>query len=168
MDAYAHKADKSKVDIGSALTAPDAPQNADEFYFDYQDGKYGFNTDPDRGSSTFHPFEKGAILLGEYSANATIDVSALGATSVSQFIVNCPTTKTDTHTSGTHTGWGDNPIEWSCTYTPPSLSLSGNTLTLSVGNIHYGGHTSNTAIYNWTDVSIPCRVYFVGDIESAS
>lgn len=30
--------------------------NGDHFYFDYQDGKYGYNTDPERGSSTFVAF----------------------------------------------------------------------------------------------------------------
>ena len=59
MEAFAHKADKSKVDIGSVLTAPNGPQNEDEFYFDYQNGEYGFNTDPERGADTFHPFKRG-------------------------------------------------------------------------------------------------------------
>lgn len=59
MEAFAHKADKSKVDIGSVLTAPNAPQNNNEFYFDYQNGEYGFNTDPERGADTFHPFKSG-------------------------------------------------------------------------------------------------------------
>ena len=30
--------------------------NGNHFYFDYQNGKYGYNTDPGRGSSTFVPF----------------------------------------------------------------------------------------------------------------
>lgn len=31
------------------------------FHFDYQDGKYGFNTDPNRGADTFVPFSSGEI-----------------------------------------------------------------------------------------------------------
>lgn len=37
----------------SQLTA-----NGTQFYFDYQNGQYGFNTDPNRGASTFVPFKK--------------------------------------------------------------------------------------------------------------
>ena len=165
MDAYAHKADKSKVNIGSVLTAPDAPQNADEFYFDYQNGKYGFNTDPERGSSTFHPFNKGAILIGEYSANATIDVSALGATSASQFLAVCDTSTTAATSEWDH---GDN-IRGGGTYTPPTLSLSNGTLTLTIGSLLGGvGHAGSWNNLLTTTVNLPCKVYYVGDIESAS
>ena len=38
--------------LNSSLTA-----NSNQFHFDYQDGKYGFNTDPNRGADTFHPFK---------------------------------------------------------------------------------------------------------------
>ena len=38
--------------LNSSLTA-----NSNQFYFDYQDGKYGFNTDPNRGADTFNPFK---------------------------------------------------------------------------------------------------------------
>ena len=37
--------------LDSSLTA-----NENKFYFDYKDGKYGFNTDPNRGADTFNPF----------------------------------------------------------------------------------------------------------------
>lgn len=52
MEAFIYKEDKSKVDVGAMLTAP----NNEVFYFDYQNGQYGFNTDPDRGAATFHAF----------------------------------------------------------------------------------------------------------------
>lgn len=32
-------------------------------YLDYQDGKYGVNTDPDRGADTFSPFKSGTDVL---------------------------------------------------------------------------------------------------------
>ncbi len=41
-----------------------APQANAPFYFDWQNGKYGFNTDINRGSSTFHPFKQAYELLG--------------------------------------------------------------------------------------------------------
>lgn len=34
--------------------------NSNHFYFDYKDGKYGFNTDSSRGADTFVPFKSGA------------------------------------------------------------------------------------------------------------
>ncbi len=75
--------DKSKLirdmDAISALTqegyAPDAlalkevnnslTANSTQFYFDYQDGKYGYNTDPNRGADTFIPFS--GTLYSEFA-----------------------------------------------------------------------------------------------------
>ena len=42
------------------------------FYFDYHDGKYGYNTNANRGADTFHPFS-GIEYLGE---GTTFDVSS--------------------------------------------------------------------------------------------
>lgn len=33
--------------------------NSNHFYFDYKDGKYGYNTNPNRGADTFVPFKSG-------------------------------------------------------------------------------------------------------------
>lgn len=71
MDAFGHKADKSKVNVGAMLSA-----NNKEFYFDYKNGKYGFNTDPDRGSGTFHSFQSdlsGIRSFGYNNSNFTIN-----------------------------------------------------------------------------------------------
>ncbi len=38
------------------------PNNQGHFYTDYQDGKYGFNTDPSRGADTFIPFKSEFII----------------------------------------------------------------------------------------------------------
>ena len=42
--------------INNDLTA-----NSNHFYFDYKDGKYGYNTDPNRGADTFAPFKNGLM-----------------------------------------------------------------------------------------------------------
>jgi len=47
----------SKVD-SSQLTA-----NSKQFYFDYQNGSYGFNTSSSRGADTFSPFKKEANYI---------------------------------------------------------------------------------------------------------
>ena len=43
--------------------------NGNQFYFDYKDGKYGFNTDPNRGADTFSPFKSMNVVRGTDSQN---------------------------------------------------------------------------------------------------
>lgn len=43
--------------------------NGSRFYFDYQDGQYGYNTDPARGADTFSPFSN-TVDLGDISASS--------------------------------------------------------------------------------------------------
>ena len=86
MEAYAHKADKSKVDIGSVLTAPDGT----EFYFDVQNGEVGFNTDPNRGSSTFVPFggkKMKCVKFGTTTPTSAIDITDLGFESQEDYFI---------------------------------------------------------------------------------
>lgn len=52
--------------LNSSLTI-----NSNQFYFDYQDGKYGFNTDPNRGADTFNPFSRSGEL-DTYAVNGNI------------------------------------------------------------------------------------------------
>ena len=56
--------------------------NSNHFYFDYKNGKYGFNTDPNRGADTFNPFKSDASLTvkgSTYPKNqiVIIDVSGI-------------------------------------------------------------------------------------------
>lgn len=37
--------------------------NSNHFYFDYKNGKYGYNTDPNRGADTFTPFSSGEVYV---------------------------------------------------------------------------------------------------------
>ena len=158
MDAFGHKADKSKVNIGEMLTANDK-----EFYFDYQNGEYGFNTDPDRGAATFIPFKSGgAVLIGTYSANTTIDVSAYGATSADQFLAVCDTTKQNHISTATASSGGFNAT---ADYYPPSMTMSNSNLTVNVGTLRcrmadYAGMRGDAT------VQLSTKVYYVGDIES--
>ena len=36
--------------------------NGQKLYFDSKDGKYGYNTDPNRGADTFHPFSNSQVM----------------------------------------------------------------------------------------------------------
>lgn len=51
----------------SELTA-----NGNQFYFDYQNGQYGYNTDPARGADTFVPFSGGEIEILYAQAQAIV------------------------------------------------------------------------------------------------
>ena len=48
--------------------------NSKHFYFDYKNGKYGYNTNPNRGADTFVPFKNGGI--SEFTFNSTSSFSA--------------------------------------------------------------------------------------------
>lgn len=50
--------------------------NSNTFYFDYQDGKWGFNTSSNRGADTFHPFNSTNLTIDDVKISATI--AALG------------------------------------------------------------------------------------------
>ena len=54
-DALAVKELNTNVnELNNSLVA-----NSKHFYFDYKDGKYGYNTNPNRGADTFVPFSNG-------------------------------------------------------------------------------------------------------------
>lgn len=48
----------TKVSVGNEITSVNNSliANSKHFYFDYQNGKYGYNTNPNRGADTFFPF----------------------------------------------------------------------------------------------------------------
>ena len=48
--------------------------NSNHFYFDYKNGKYGFNTDSNRGADTFVPFNKVFSKLSQKYNTATVTV----------------------------------------------------------------------------------------------
>ena len=67
--------------------------NSKHFYFDYKNGKYGFNTNPNRGADTFVPFKSGVdssikLQLGtisfsdknshDYTYNVPANISIIG------------------------------------------------------------------------------------------
>jgi hypothetical protein len=140
----------------------DLTANNKKYKADYQNGKYGFTID-----NEFHPFNKGTIYLGEYSANTTIDVSDLGATSVDQFIMSV--TPTNINQTQTNITWGATGGNAYCTatYTAPTLALNNGTLTLTVGSLSAtGGGVGNW--YGGTSASSTNKVklYYVGDIET--
>lgn len=69
--------------LNSSLTA-----NSNQFYFDYQDGKYGFNTDPNRGADTFFPFKNSANCTITLTMPWTSSYAKSGTMTVTIKIVN--------------------------------------------------------------------------------
>lgn len=49
--------------------------NNNQFYFDYQNGEYGYNTSPTRGADTFHPFKSGGNTYTFYGTNSIFTYS---------------------------------------------------------------------------------------------
>ena len=136
-----------------------------------QNGKMGY-LDP---NGNFKGFSGGAIYLGEYSANTTIDVSALGATSADQFLF----VDGSKNTSGSNTGYfyerEYGAVRGNASITPPTATLTNGTLNLTVGVLHMDATAYTTYYSSWEarcstsqNVAIPCKVYYVGDIESIS
>ena len=149
--------------INASLTA-----NTKKFQFAYDNtkSKYGYTID-----GTFYPFSGGgAIYLGQYSADTTIDVSDLGATSADQFVMSCPTNDSWTRTgaSGAYTDWSS--LSAWCSYTAPTLALNDGILTITVGSLYGRGRTGNSdggTISNFTGTKqLATNIYFVGDIET--
>lgn len=140
-----------RTKINADLTA-----NSNHFYFDYQNGKYGYNTDPNRGAGTFSPFSKGAVKVGSYTAaTVNIDVSAYGATSADQFLV-VQTGNISSQVWAIQGGQGMTMQIWLYSY-KPTWTLNGNTLTVNAPKARATGT-------NWFDETryAAYDVYFIG------
>ncbi len=105
-----------------------------------------------------------AIYLGEYTANTTIDVSNLGATSADQFIAVCDTS------GGSYKHIGYNSVNYANgygTYQAPTMSYSSNTLTLNVGRIVTTISSNGSGeISGNGNVALSTKVYYVGNINT--
>ena len=144
--------------VKSAITKlnNDLTANSKQFKFEYDTtkNKYGYVID-----GTFHPFSSGAVHLGRYSANTTINVANLGATSKDQFLV-----------VGHGGSWqafsnpGSANITSSGGYNEATWSLSGNTLTVTAPTVAGGHSCAGGAAYSGPH-ACSYDVYFVGDIE---
>jgi hypothetical protein len=71
---------KDIEELNTNLTAP----TVGKFIYDYQDGKHGFNTNPDRGADTFHPF-KSDLVIKRIGANAVYT----NGSSIGEMHVDC-------------------------------------------------------------------------------
>lgn len=104
----------------------------------------------------------GAKLVGTYSSNTSINVSSLNATSASQFLLVPYTSQNASvgYAQGPYYGVGSK-----CEFTPGSLSLSGNTLSITLpkasGTWVINGYESQGS----AQITVACKLYFVGEIS---
>ena len=114
------------------------------------------------GADSVIPFSSGAKLIGTYSANASVNVSNLGATSVNQFVM----VPTGTNTNSGFRRWatGGN---WTLNVdvSAGGLSLSGNTLTVNIPYAHAYTNSGNSEEgYMSVYTGFPVKVYYIGNI----
>lgn len=65
------------------------------FYPDCKDGKYGYNTDPNRGADTFHPFKRGLDLPYDLLQNQIGGISPIMTIEVDVSKIVCGTNPID-------------------------------------------------------------------------
>ena len=115
------------------------------------------------GADTVIPFSGGgAKLVGTKYSDGTFNVSTYGATSASQFIAVCSSSKSaDGQVHALQACY----VTCYAHYTPPSLSLSGNTLSVTCGKVRaYSNGISGQAGGFDSTSTLSTKVYFVGDI----
>lgn len=58
----------SLISLNNSLIA-----NSKHFYFDYKNGKYGYNTNPNRGADTFVPFSNGNYYYRQFIGSDPVE-----------------------------------------------------------------------------------------------
>ena len=61
------------ISILSSLNNSLVATDGQKLYFDSKDGKYGYNTDPNRGADTFVPFRNAEVVYRDYT-NSNEDI----------------------------------------------------------------------------------------------
>lgn len=152
-----------KVTKFSGTSGGNTYVTVDELAYDEINKKLGLKVN---GADTVIPFSGGGTkLVGTYTNNATINVSSYGATSVNQFV--CAFTGSQQQVtdggssfegSGAVYGWAQS------IFTPPSLNLSGNYLSLTIGTAVAKGSGGTWPTHTAT-IKMPVKIYYVGDIS---
>lgn len=130
--------------------------------FRIQGGKAQYSID---SGVTWKNFSSGAVLVGTYSANTSINVSAYGATSANQFLI-VPQSLSGSPSYSRYTGaTGDN-ISFSCSFSSGSKSLSNNILSITAPTVSFSG-TKKEGSANAFNISgsavCSYSVYFMGN-----
>lgn len=131
--------------------------NSKRFYFDYKNGKYGFNTDPNRGADTFCPFSR-LEQVGTFSGTCTVNLSSLAnykSLTANNFLLVANTVNMSLNQSynGLGTGTGSATITLAKSYNSSTGVLS---ITAS-GRVNQ----SNAVGFNYADAVIKGTIYLI-------
>ena len=102
-------------------------------------------------------------LIGTYSADTTIDISGYAHNGdTSKFVLSCSTLE-NKFADGWYSGTDPANVNAGCSFTQPSISISGNTLSLTCGRmwalLAIGNYDNRTRV---KDFALPTKVYFMG------
>lgn len=127
--------------------------------FRIQGGKAQYSIDE---GVTWENFSSGAVFIGTYSANTSIDVSAYGASSASQFLAVMKDSPWNAFVNWQH---GSVANYWENAWggvTAPTITLNGNILTLTVGSVSVSmsGSAGSSSVGTR---NIDCDLYYIGD-----
>lgn len=128
--------------------------------FRIQGGKAQYSIDE---GVTWENFSSGAVFIGTYSANTSIDVSAYGASSASQFLAVMKSLPWDAIVNWQH-GVANNWENAWCGVTAPTITLNDNILTLTVGSVSVA-MTGSAGSSSTGTRNITCDLYFIGDVS---
>lgn len=150
----------------------DLTANGNRFYFDYQDGQYGYNIDPARGADTFSPFKKPIILSQRLirsgiSSSTTIDMAGhcrdTAKVTIDDFLF------VTMNINAYCTSWG-HPSDkggpaTNNSFSPVSGSYNADTgiLTVSISTPTYGSGTYGQTGGGNCKITPSVSVYFLGD-----
>ena len=147
--------------ISSNLTANNATAGVENVAFRFgidDNGNYGYYKD---GADTVTPFSKGAQLVGNYSANANIDVTSYNPKSADEFFI---VPRGNASTSGGFSTWNyGGTVSVSGSFSMGSKSLNGNTLSVTAPKISVSGSLPNVDSWSGSKV-VPYSVYFVASV----
>lgn len=138
-------------------------ENLSVFSFRNNNGTAQYSMDD---GATWKNFSSGAVLVGTYSANTSIDVSAYGATSADQFMLVPYTSKSSSSRGAVATQQGNYWLDAEFTFYSGSLSLTNSTLSISLPSVTsyaYVKSVQGTAGSQSTSAKIPCRLYFIAN-----
>ena len=139
-----------------------------KFYFDYQDGSYGYNTSSTRGADTFSPFKSGGNVRTENLGNKTATTNNSAAASTSYNISNITRSEivsiyTSAVFDSSHYGYvivmrsAANTFGYKVQQAVSNFyvdtSVSGNTISISV--------TTGGTVYTGASLSINCIINVV-------